>query len=136
MANIPQGKNIPFGTTNSALPNMAETIVSWFLALTIERIVKTVVNYQVVETTTPESFMGVIQPLNNQTLMIKPEGQRAWKWYWLHCSTTVKLTVDDVFLYQGHQYRVMALKDYSEYGYLSYELIRDWTGAGPTVVEP
>lgn len=136
MADIPMGRNIPFGSTNSNLPNMSGALVSWFLSLTIEPIVKETINYQVVETTTPITFQGVVQPLTNKTLAIKPEGQRAWKWYWLHCVPTLKLDVDDVFIYAGHQYRVMALKDYSEYGYLSYELVQDWTGAGPTVEEP
>lgn len=110
--------------------------MGWFLPITMERIVKEVVGYQVVETTVPLDFIGVVQPLKARAIELKPEYQRAWTWLWVHCLINEQLKIDDVVLYKGKQTRVMALKRYDDFGYMEYELCQDYTGAGPTVVEP
>lgn len=136
MAFIPQGKDIPMGSLSADLPDMSDGILSWLIPMTAERVVKQTIAGEEIEDAIAFSFMGVIQPQSNRDLSIKAEGQRARTWYWLHCLTDLSFNVDDVFRYGGKQYRVMALKDWKEYGYYSYEILEDWTGAGPEVVTP
>jgi hypothetical protein len=111
-------------------------MLDWFQPMTFVQVVKRVVGFQAFETATAILFRGVIQPLQARRLMLKPEGQRAWTWLWLHSDPSLRLEVDDVVIYNGVQTRVMALKDYTLYGYVEYELCQDWTGAGPCGLEP
>lgn len=130
------GRNTPLNQVLGNVPNVSGALLSWFQPMRFDLIVKTTEAFQVVETTTPINFRGVIQPLTDRQLSLRPEGQRAWSWFQLHSTPNLKLEVDDVVIYLGVQTRVMALKDYSLYGYVEYHLCQDWTGSGPTVVTP
>lgn len=109
------------------LPNMSETIMGWFQQLSAVTIVKTIVNFEVVETKTTISFLGVIEPMPAQNLMIKPEGQRQWIWNNLWCSTDLNLNPDDIFTINSIEYRVMIKHDWSAYGYRQYEVIQNYS---------
>jgi hypothetical protein len=112
---------------------MADTIMNWFQLLTFEQVVKSVVNFQVIETTVPLKFEGVKQALPAQKLWMKPEGQRLWKWYTIHALPTIQLKPDDVIIDQsGMQFRVMERFDFKEYGMVELHIIEDYTGSGPT----
>jgi hypothetical protein len=130
------GANMPLNQINSNLPNMENALISWYVPMVFEVVTKETIGGRVVETTTPVNFHGVMQPLTTAKLMLRPEGQRTWKWFLMHCDTSLKLNTDDVVIYKGVQTRVMGVKDYSDYGYLEYELCQDWTGVGPSVVTP
>lgn len=103
--------------------------------MTFGIVTKTTEGFQAVEDVEEVSFQGVWQPLRERQLLLKPEGQRAWSWFWLHADPSLELDVDDTITYLGTQFRVMAKKDYDIYGYVEYELVQDYTGAGPTPVE-
>lgn len=123
------------GAPNTSLPNVSDAMASWFQPMQFLLLTKTVVGFQNFETTSPVNFRGVIQPMADKTLMVKPEGERDWSWMQLHSDPSLALNTDDVVIYSGTQYRVMALKDYTQYGYLEYHLVEDSTGAGPNIVE-
>lgn len=73
------------------------------------------------------SFTGVIQPLNPKLIELKPEGQRAWEWLQVHCTSGVlDLDTDDQIIYNQKNFKVMAVNDYSLNGYVEYHLIRDY----------
>ena len=114
------------------MPNVNSVLNGWTQAMTFMVVTKVSQGFQALETGTPVSFQGVIQPFTDKQLMLKPEGERAWSWYWVHADPSLMLTNDDVIIYETVQYRVMALKDYSKNGYMEYHLIEDTTGAGPT----
>lgn len=132
MATISNGKNTPLNVRTGTIPDVSGALLSWFQPMVFGVVTKTASGFQVVETVVDTSFRGVIQPLTDRQLMLKPEGQRAWTWLMLHSDTSLQLNVDDVVIYLGEQTRVMARKDYSIYGYLQYSLVQDWTGSGPT----
>lgn len=136
MGTIQNGKNTLIGVATGTLPNVGSAMLNWFQPMVFAPVVKTVEGYQVVETETPISFRGVIQPLMPRQLFLKPEGQRAWTWFMLHSDPSLELQVDDVVSYLGKQTRVMARKNYKIYGYIYYELVQDWEGSGPTVESP
>ncbi len=133
MALFQNAKNIPLNAQPGTLPDVSGAMLNWFQPCVFGVVVKTEVNYQVVETMENIQFQGVVQPLSAKRLMMKPEGQQAWTWLWVHAEPTLKLNTDQVITYLGVQYRVMALKNYEAYGYVEYELVEDYTGSGPTV---
>jgi hypothetical protein len=130
---INNGCDTPINVQTGTIPNMSMTLNNWLQPMTFEPVTKTITAFRVVEEGEAITFRGVIQPLSNRDLYMKPEGQRAWTWLWIHATPNLKLDVDDVITYLGEQTRVMAVKDYGIYGYVSYEVIQDYTGAGPEV---
>lgn len=131
MATIVNAKNTPLNQNSGTVPDVGGALLQWFQPMIFEPIVKSVEGFELDELGDPISFRGVIQPLSNRDLLIKPEGQRAWTWLMLHSDISLRLNVDDVVRWLGIQYRVMARKDYSIYGYMTYELVQDYTGSGP-----
>jgi hypothetical protein len=130
---IKNAANTPLNEqAQGTVPNVGGAMRDWFQPMTFGVVAKETSGFEVVETMQEVSFQGVIQPLQARRLMLKPEGQRAWTWLWLHADPSLKLQVDSVVVYLGKQTRVMARKDYTIYGYVEYELVQDWTGAGPT----
>ena len=125
--------SLPFSPGAGNVPNVGEALIEWFQPMVFKIVTKAVVNYQAVETAVEVSFRGVFQPFSDRQLLLKPEGERAWSWYWIHSDPSLMLDVDDVIEYQGKNYRVMSLKNYSLYGYMDYHVITDYTGSDPVV---
>lgn len=117
--------------TSGTLPDVSGALLDYFQAMTFVRVGKVVDEFIVTETPTDIDFQGVIQPFGARQLAMKPEGQRAWKWWMLHAQPGITLEPDEVVSYQGTQYRVRSQNDYGLYGYVSYELTEDYSGAGP-----
>lgn len=128
---ISNASNRPLNALAGSVPDVSGALLDYLQPMTFTTIVKTVENFQVVETPTSVSFQGVWQPFTARQIQMKPEGQRAWKWFMVHALVALPLVPDDVVTYLGTQYRVKADNDYSIYGYYQYELIEDYTGAGP-----
>ena len=114
-------------TLVNGMPNMANTLTGWEVPLTLIKITQSVVEGDAVKTETPINFLGVWQPLRDEQLQFKPEGQRSWSWYWIHAkSGTLDLATQDKIIFRGERYKVMSVKDYSLNGFVEYEVIRDY----------
>lgn len=128
--------NVPLSSNPGTLPNMADTVANLFQLLVFEKIVKSIVNFQVVETTTPMNFQGFVATEPKRTLVTASNGQRLWRvkivWAW----PTVQLAPDDVVIYDSVQYRIGASIDFKQYGIIGYEMLQDYTFSGPTVNTP
>lgn len=137
MGNMPgpisNGSVRPLFARAGTVPDVSGALQDYFQAMTFERVTKTVMAGQVVETGVPYTFQGIIQPFTERQLLFKPEGQRAWTWFTLHADPVLSLQVDEVVIYKGKQTRVMARKDFFLYSYVEYHLVQDWTGSDPTV---
>lgn len=120
-----------FFSQYSQMPNMSTTLSGWMIPLSFGVVTKVQNGFMTKEVVTYKNFYGVWQPLNTEQLKIKPEGERAWKWFWCHSQIDLGLKLDDVILYLDKQYRVMGVKDYSLNGFYEYELIEDYKNAGP-----
>lgn len=131
MSPIQNGKDTPLNIRTGTVPDVSGAMTDWFQPMVFTQIAKSVVGFEAVETPTQVNCLGVIQPLSGRRLELKPEGQRAWTWLLLHADPSLVLEVDEVVVYNGVQTRVMSRKDYRLYGYVEYELVQDWTGAGP-----
>lgn len=118
---------------NPQLPNMSETIKSWFLNLTFEIVERVQVgaDFKVDWATKQEiSVRGVVQPPSDRDLKILPEGSWAWEWLMLHCLPDTQIDVNQFVRYDGTVYKVMKKKDWSKYGYVRYYLLEAFRAEG------
>lgn len=126
---IKNGSSNLLNETFSNLPQLRSALNGWFRPMTFTKIVKTVVNYLVVETETDINFRGVWQAFGAEELKIVPEGQRSWSWWQVHSDTALDLNTDEIISYQQINYRVMKKIDHEGYGYFEYHVIRDYQDA-------
>lgn len=131
---IKNGANTPLNLSTGTLPQVGAALLDWFQNMVFVIVTTEVIDFVAQQVGTPINFRGVWQPLSPQKLMVKPEGQRNWKWFMLHSDTTLDLENDDVVQYLGVQYRVMAKNDYGKYGYFEYHLVNDYSGSGPEMI--
>lgn len=111
----------------SGMPQMDSTLVGWEVPITITKLTQNVVEGDLVTSEQTFSFLGVWQPLKDEALELKPEGQRSWEWCWLHCkSSALNLETADRVIFKNKRYKVMAKKDYGLNSFVEYELCRDY----------
>lgn len=105
-------------------PNMAEAFSGWTDAIQFSVIKKNIADFEVVESSLDVIvFEGQLEPLKPQEILVKPEGQRSWKWWTLW--TESELNLDDVVQDDsGKQYRVMAVQDWHNANYFEYQLVQ------------
>lgn len=116
---------------NHSLPNMSETIKSWFLNISFEYVTRTMQGAEWVESEPITiNTKGVVRPPSEQDLKILPEGAWAWEWLQLHCLPDVLLETNQFVTYDNKKYKVMSKKDYSKYGYVKYTLLEAYTAEG------
>lgn len=131
MGPINNACNQPLFTKSGTVPDVSGALQDYYQPMTFQALNKMVNGFQVVESGAAINFQGMIQPLTDRQLIMKPEGQRAWTWFLLFADPVLKLKVDDVVIWNGVQTRVMALKDNSLFGFMEYHLCQDWQGSGP-----
>jgi hypothetical protein len=107
------------------MPNLVQTIQGFERSLQFKLVTKTVNGMDVIETSTvkpPLFFNGTLEPLHSRELLIKPEGERKFKWWelWTELDLHVDDQIQDEF---GTLYRVMSSQDWRQAGYRHYELI-------------
>ena len=111
----------------SGMPQMSDTLTGWQVPLTLEQVFQDIVEGDKVETTKFISFSGVWQPLRDEELQFKPEGQRSWEWIWIHAvAGSLNLETEDKVIFNQKRYKIMAVKDYSLNGFIEYQLVRDF----------
>ena len=108
-------------------PQMGEVLDGWEFPLTLIKIKQNIVEGDVVTQEEKIDFLGVWQPLKDEQLQFKPEGQRSWSWYWIHAKAgTLNLLTGDKIIFQNKRFKVMNVKDYSLNGYIEYQIIEDF----------
>ena len=111
------------------MPNMANTLNNWQVPITLQIVKQDIANGDLVITTKKINFQGVWQPLKMEDLIMKPEGQRDWSWYYLHTKTHLKLNTADKVYFQNVRYKVMSVKNWGLNGYYEYELVADYSSS-------
>lgn len=111
----------------SGMPQMSDTFNGWQVPLTLEQVFQDIVEGDKVEAAKLINFQGVWQPLKDEELQSKPEGQRSWEWIWIHAvSGSLNLETGDKVIFNKKRYKIMAVKDYSLNGFIEYQLVRDY----------
>lgn len=108
------------------MPNMATTVSYWQIPLTLQKTIQNIVNGDLVVTKKTYQFKGVIQPLSDEKLQFKPEGQRSWTYYWVHTNSKLNFQTADKIIYKNERYKITAIKNYELYGYKELEIIKDY----------
>jgi len=134
MATIANGKNTPVNVDTGTVPSVGGAMRDWFQPMVFVLVTKQTIDFQEVELGTPICFWGVVQPLTDRELFIRPEGERAWSWLQLHADPVLTLKVDDCVIYLNVQYRVVGRRNYKNYGYVEYSLVQDYDNAGPSLI--
>ena len=113
--------------TLTNMPQMNTTLNGWQAPLQLVRITQSTTDGDVNTTEQLITFQGVWQPLRDEVLQSKPEGQRSWSWYWIHAvAGTLNLNTADKVVFNGERYKVMEKKDYSLNGFVEYHVVRDY----------
>ena len=119
----------PLNEINPRLPNVNAAVLKWAQPLSFRVVEKKTVDRELVETLSePVTGSGTLQPMREEQIAMKMEGQRSWKWWKLHADPMLTLELDTVVERNGVRFRVLGKKDFSEYGYIKYELAEDFTG--------
>lgn len=111
----------------SGMPNMASTLNGWEVPLSLVKVIQDVSEGDLVTTEKEINFMGVWQPLRDEQLELKPEGQRSWEWIWIHAKASeLNLETADKVIFNNKRYKVIDKKDYTLNGFVEYHLCRDY----------
>lgn len=107
------------------IPNLSNVIRRFEQSMQFQLVNKAVVDGDVVETSQAPVmlwFEGTVLPMHQRELVIKPEGQRKFKWWVLY--TDLDLVVDSIIKDQsGLTYRVMSSTDWGQSNYFAYEIM-------------
>lgn len=123
---IQNASSIPLNLNTGTVPDVSGALRDWFQPMTFTKIVKSVLNFKLVETVTNVDFLGVVDP-GSQPLKMMTNGQRKWNSFTCYTQPGVPLEPDDVVVYLGTRYRVKNKFDYTIYQYVRYELEQDFT---------
>ncbi len=114
------------------MPQMKAAFSGWTKPITLKVITQTVVDGFIQDASRDFSFVGTIQPLSPNQIMLKPEGQRAWEWLQIHCTaSSVGLSPNDRIEYSGRTFKIMAQKDYSLNNFVEYHAVADYQDGAP-----
>lgn len=104
------------------MPDVSAALDGLMSPASVLRVTKAVANHEVIETlASAEAFEGLFAPMPAHKLMVKPEGQRSFKWWTL--TTPKTLALDDIVQdHDGRQFRVMAVADWGQAGFFVYDL--------------
>ena len=112
----------------SGMPQMGHVLDGWEVPLTLVKIIQDVVDGELLYNEIRFNFMGVWQPLRNEALQLKPEGQRSWEWIQLHVKSNTDLALEtaDKVIFRNELFKVIEKKDYTLNGYIEYQLCKDY----------
>jgi hypothetical protein len=115
--------------TFASQPNLGGALSGWMRPLSIVT-VRTRINAGGIaekDERTVDTF-GMKQPMLEK-LALQKEGDRSWRWYILHTTSSLRVETNDRIVLNGARYKIMTKKDHSENGYFEYEMIEDYQSA-------
>jgi hypothetical protein len=115
----------------SLMPSLDSALNGWGMPHTITKVTQDILDGDAVLTKVTIEFLGVIQPLNAEELLLKPEGQRSWEWKQIHDYYGIlNLHTKDVIEIESISYKVLAVKDYKYNNYMEYHIVKDYVEYG------
>jgi len=124
---IKNGKDKAFGQSSAGLPDVSPAVMNLFQPVAVGIIKATQINgYTQTIISSRIKTKGVRIQTSNQ-LVISKTGERIWDSVEIYLLNDINLEADDLFLFQGIQYRVVTTEEWSEYGYNKYSVVQDYT---------
>ena len=111
------------------LPYVSSALGAWSQWIEMFVVGKEIDEYNVIESRVPFRARGIRYPMKAQSLMMRPEGERAWKWETLLViPTEQRLEVGDEVMFGADdtRYRIVAKRDWSEYGYIEFDMCQGY----------
>lgn len=118
-----------------SFPSMRGVLKGFSKPVELTVVKKTLVDFDVAETAVATmKVVGLLVPASPRKVLMKPEGQRTWKW--LDFYTEKALTLDWVMRDKdGREYRIMGVSDWSIAGFYQYDLAESAPMSGATSPE-
>ena len=111
----------------SSTPNVEDALSDWLRPITVAKLTKAVVDFEVSEEKVYHKVMAVRQPASTKQLMILPYGQRAWQIDSLHVKASeIEFCLDDQFFIDDKKFRVLQKWEWGDRGYFNYLITEDW----------
>ena len=110
---------------NPALPSVQGVVDTFLQAVKIGIITKTIIRGKTQEITNWKTIRASRQAMT-ESLAVRKEGERSWRWHVFHVTPDVLLQTDDIVVFQGTQYRIMEKEDWAQYGFLKYNAIENY----------
>ena len=102
-------------------PDMGEAFSGFAERTIVKRITKSVVDFEVEDSEDREFCDMFIYSMKAQAIILKPEGQRTWKW--MNGVSTTELNLNDIIeTDEGKKSKIMEKNDYFMAGYFLYDL--------------
>jgi hypothetical protein len=110
------------------IPNVDDIVKSWAIPMKAVILQRTMKDGILEIVKKPINFTGVpLQPITEQKLLLKPEGERAWRYYTLYCTYNFK--VGDCILLNKKEYEIREKNDWNaqgHYKFYKYDLIENY----------
>ena len=107
----------------STLPNMHSATIGWFRPLTVVLVTTTIIAGLANQVKRPIATSGVLQPMHSREIILKPEGDRSYRWFTLHADIGLQLNLNDIAIIRNVTYRVMGRWDWRDAGFIKYDLV-------------
>ncbi len=132
---ITNGKDTPLGQSTSALPSVAEGVITFLQPVQVG-IIKTT-QIKGYTQTFVEQYIDTkgVRIQNPNNLVVTKTGERIWDSLDIYFLSNILLVADDLFLYLGVQYRVMMVETWPDYGYNKYSVVQDYTKLSDNILD-
>ena len=108
------------------MPNMRSTLLGWFKPMTLTRITTTVKDGQAEPVERELKTSGILLAGDAEKLVPLAEGDRSRESSVLYCFDNIVLETNDRVIIKGVKSRVMTKKNWSDYGYQRFDLLKDY----------
>ena len=122
------GKDIPLSDQTTGLTDVSEVLPFDLQPAQVTVVTTVMIRGYPQEDKVDHDTLASIQPMP-LNLVIKKEGERAWKWWIIRLLPDVTVKEDDKLVIVGTTYRVMSKMDWAQYGYQELECIEDYKSA-------
>lgn len=121
------GRDIKVNMINGVLPDVSSTLTGWEIDMYAIYVKQEMIDGEIINQDIKQKIIGTLQPLKAEEVNLKPEGQRAWQWYDIHVKSSYPiLRVEQKIKVGDIEYKIMAVKDYTLYGYVEYHVVRNY----------
>ena len=113
---------------NPDLPDVSDAVMTLLRHVKIGIVHKSTVEGYTQEITEWRNVLACRQAMP-ETLAIRKEGERSWRWSVIYVTPDVLLSTDDMVIFDKVKYRIMEKENWAEYGFLRYNAIEDYVAS-------